>query len=185
MGTRTVGSEENSVVAIFGEHSGAENAIKELKKTGFDIRRFSIVGRDFQSEDNVIGFYTTGDRMAYWGKTGAFWGGLWGLLVGAAFLIIPGIGPVVFAGPVTSWIVGALEGAIFVGGVSVLGAGLVSVGIPRDSVLKYETSVKAGKFLLILHGTATEAERVRDLLNATNAEMVDVHRLPVVPAHVA
>ena len=123
--------------------------------------------------------------MAYWGKTGAFWGGLWGLLVGAAFLIIPGIGPVVFAGPVTSWIVGALEGAIFVGGVRVLGAGLVSVGIPRDSVLKYETSVKAGKFLLILHGTATEAERVRDVLNATNAEMVDVHRLPVVPAHVA
>ena len=123
--------------------------------------------------------------MAYWGKTGAFWGSLWGFLVGAAFLIIPGIGPVVVAGPVASWIVGALEGAIFVGGVSVLGAGLVSVGIPRDSVLKYESSVKAGKFLLILHGTAAEAEKVRDVLNATNAEMVDVHRLPVVPARVA
>jgi hypothetical protein len=86
---------------------------------------------------------------------------------------------------VAGWIVGALEGAIFVGGVSVLGAGLVSVGIPRDSVLKYESSVKAGKFLLILHGTAAEAEKVRDVLNATNAEMVDVHRLPVVPARVA
>jgi hypothetical protein len=185
MSTRTVGPEENSVVAVFGEHSGAENAIKELKKTGFDIKRFSIVGRDLQSEDNVIGFYTTGDRLAYWGQRGAFWGGLWGLLVGAAFLIIPGIGPVVVAGPVASWIVGALEGAIFVGGVSVLGAGLVSVGIPRDSVLKYETSVKAGKFLLILHGTAAEAEKVRDVLNAAHAETVDVHRLPVVPARVA
>jgi hypothetical protein len=185
MNTRTEGSEENSVVAVFGEHCGAENAIRELKKTGFDIKRFSIVGRDFQSEDNVIGFYTTGDRLAYWGQRGAFWGGLWGFLVGAAFLIIPGIGPVVVAGPVAGWIVGALEGAIFVGGVSVLGAGLVSVGIPRDSVLKYESSVKAGKFLLILHGTAAEAEKVRDVLNATNAEMVDVHRLPVVPARVA
>jgi len=92
---------------------------------------------------------------------------------------------VVVAGPVASWIVGALEGAIFVGGVSVLGAGLVSVGIPRDSVLKYESSVKTGKFLLILHGTAAEAERVRDVLNTTQAEMVDVHRLPVVPARVA
>ena len=123
--------------------------------------------------------------MAYWGKTGAFWGGLWGSLVGAAFLIIPGIGPVVVAGPVASWIIGALEGTIFVGGVSVLGAGLVSVGIPRDSVLKYESSVKAGKFLLILHGTAAEAEKVRDVLNTTPAEMVDLHRLPVVPARVA
>ena len=123
--------------------------------------------------------------MAYWGKTGAFWGGLWGLLVGAAFLIIPGIGPVVVAGPVASWIIGALEGAIFVGGVSVLGAGLVSVGIPRDSVLKYESSVKTGKFLLILHGTAAEAEKVRDVLNTTPAEMVELHRLPVVPARVA
>jgi hypothetical protein len=107
------------------------------------------------------------------------------LLVGAAFLIIPGIGPVVVAGPVASWIVGALEGAIFVGGVSVLGAGLVSVGIPRDGVLRYESSVKAGKFLLILHGTASEVERVRSILTATEAEVVDVHRIPAVATRVA
>jgi len=185
MVTGTAGTEENSVVAVFGEHSGAENAIRELKKAGFDIKRFSIVGRDFHTEDNVVGFYTTGDRIKYWGKMGAFWGGLWGLLVGAAFLIIPGVGPVVVAGPVASWIIGALEGAIFVGGVSVLGAALVSVGIPRDRVLKYESSVKAGKFLLISHGTPAEAERVRNVLEATEAEMVDVHRVPTTSARVA
>jgi hypothetical protein len=185
MGIRTAGAEENSVVAIFGEHSGAENAIRELKKTGFDIKRLSIVGMDFHSEDNVVGFYTTGDRMKYWGKMGAFWGGLWGLLVGAAFLIIPGVGPVVLAGPVTGWIIGALEGAIFVGGVSVLGAGLVSVGIPRDKVMKYESSVKAGKFLLISHGTAAEAEKVRSVLDATEAETVDIHQVPPEAARVA
>src|SRR5277367_6645822 len=184
MRSRT-GTEENSVVAVFGEHPGAENAIRALKREGFDIKRFSIVGRDFESEDNVVGFYTTGDRIRYWGKTGAFWGGLWGLLVGAAFLIIPGVGPVLVAGPVASWIIGALEGAIFVGGVSVLGAGLVSVGIPRDSVLRYESSVKAGKFLLILHGTAAEAERVRSILDASEAEVVDVHRIPAVSSRVA
>ena len=185
MATGTANTQENSVVAVFGEHSGAENAIRELKKAGFDIKRFSIVGRDFHTEDNVVGFYTTGDRMKYWGKMGAFWGGLWGLLVGAAFLIIPGVGPVVVAGPVASWIIGALEGAIFVGGVSVLGAALVSVGIPRDRVLKYESSVKAGKFLLISHGTPAEAERVRNVLDATEAEMVDVHRVPPTSARVA
>jgi hypothetical protein len=185
MGIRTASAEEKSLVAIFGEHSGAENAIREVKKSGFDIKRLSIVGRDFQSEDNVVGFYTTGDRMKYWGKLGAFWGGLWSLLVGAAFLIIPGVGPVVAAGPVTGWIIGALEGAIFVGGVSVLGAGLVSVGIPRDKVLKYESAVKAGKFLLISHGTAAEAEKVRDILDATDAEMIDIHQVPPMPARVA
>jgi hypothetical protein len=47
--------------------------------------------------------------MKYWGKMGAFWSGLWGLLAGAAFLIIPGVGPVVAAGPVTGWIIGATE----------------------------------------------------------------------------
>jgi hypothetical protein len=185
MSTKTAGADENSLVAIFGEHSGAENAIRDLKKSGFDIKRLSIVGRDFQSEDNVVGFYTTGDRMKYWGKMGAFWGGLWGLLVGAAFLIIPGVGPVILAGPVTGWIIGALEGAIFVGGVSVLGAGLVSVGIPRDKVLKYESAVKSGKFLLVLHGTTAEAEKVRNVLEATDAEIIEIHQVPSMPARVA
>jgi hypothetical protein len=94
-----------------------------------EVRRFrceklSIIGRDYRSEDHVVGFYNTGDRMKYWGKMGAFWGGLWGMLFGAAFLIIPGIGPVIAAGSVVSWIVGALEGAVVVGGLSALGAGL-------------------------------------------------------------
>jgi hypothetical protein len=185
MSTKTAGADENSVVVIFGEHSGAENAIRDLKKSGFDVKRLSVVGRDFQNEDNVVGFYTTGDRMKYWGKTGTFWGGLWSSLVGAAFLIIPGVGPVVLAGPVTSWTIGALEGAIFVGGVSVLGAALVSVGIPRDKVLKYESAVKSGKFLLIAHGTAAEAGKVRNVLETSEAETIDIHQIPPMPARVA
>ena len=65
--------------------------------------------------------------MKYWGKLGAFWGGLLGLLLGAAFLVIPGIGPVVAAGSVVAWIVGALEGALVVGGLTALGAALYSL----------------------------------------------------------
>jgi hypothetical protein len=59
----------------------------------------------------VVGYYNTGDRMKYWGKTGAFWGGFWGLLFGAAFFALPGLGAVFVAGPVVAWIEGALEGA--------------------------------------------------------------------------
>ena len=116
--------DQNSVVAVYGQHSAAEDAIKPLEGGGFDIKKPAVVGRDYQTEEDVVGFYNTGDRMKYWGKWGAFWGGVWGMLVGAAFLIVPGIGPVVAAGSVVDWIIAALEGAIVVGGVSALGAGL-------------------------------------------------------------
>jgi hypothetical protein len=167
--------EKNSVVAVFGQHSAAEHAIKELKDAKFDIKKLSIIGRDYHTEDNVVGFYSSGDRMKYWGKLGAFWGGIWGLLVGAAVLFIPGVGPIVAAGSVVTWIAAALEGALVVGGLSALGAGLYSLGVPRDSILKYETSVKAGKFILIAHGTADEVEKARGILQTAGAEQVNLH----------
>ena len=166
----------SSVVAIYSEHSAAENAIKELKNSGFDVKKLSIVGRDFRTEDHVVGFYNTGDRMKYWGSLGAFWGGLWGLLFGAAFFFIPGVGPVVAAGSIVSWIIAALEGAVVFGGLSAIGAGLISFGIPKDSVVKYETAIKAGKFMLIAHGTADEVEKARAILQTSGAEQVNVHQ---------
>ena len=174
--------DQNSVVAVFSQHSAAENAIKELKGGGFDIKKLAVVGRDYQTESDVVGFYNTGDRMKYWGKWGAFWGGLWGLLIGAAFLIIPGVGPVVAAGSIVSWIVAALEGAVVVGGLSALGAGLYSLGVPKNSVLKYETSIKAGKFVLIAHGTAQEVAKARDMLNTSGAEQIDSYEPATEPA---
>jgi hypothetical protein len=165
--------DQNSVVAVYSQHSAAEDAIEQLKGGGFDIKKLAVVGRDYQTEEDVVGFYNTGDRMKYWGKWGAFWGGLWGMLVGAAFLIVPGVGPVVAAGSVVDWIIAALEGAIVVGGVSALGAGLFSLGIPKNSVVKYETSIKAGKFVLVAHGTAEEVAKARDMLKTSGAEQID------------
>ncbi len=165
----------NAAVAIYPNHEGAEAAIKELQKSGFDLKKLSIVGKEYHTEEHVVGYYTAGDRMKYWGKIGAFWGGLWGLLVGAAFFAIPGIGPVLIAGPLVSWIVGALEGAVVVGGVSALGAGLYSIGIPKDSILKYETAIKANNFVLIAHGTAEEVARAKDILQTTQPSQLDVH----------
>jgi hypothetical protein len=170
-----IDSKESSVVAVYPQHTDAENAINLLKKGNFDIKKLAIVGRGYHTEDQVVGFYTTGDRMKHWGKNGAFWGGLWGMLVGSAFFLIPGVGPVVVAGSAVAWIVAALEGAVVVGGLSALGAGLFSIGIPKDSAVKYESSVKAGKFLLLAHGTAEEAEAARRILANTSAEEVNVH----------
>ncbi len=127
------------------------------------------------AHEQVVGYYNTGDRMKYWGKMGAFWGGIWGWLFGAAFFMIPGIGPILIAGPLVAWIVGALEGAVLIGGLSALGAGLYSIGIPKDSVVKYETALKSDKFLLMAHGTADEVAKARDIMQATHPVEVTTH----------
>jgi hypothetical protein len=175
-------SEQNSVVAIFGTHTGAEEAVKELQRGGIDMRSLSIIGKDYHTDENVVGYYNTGDRMKYWGKMGAFWGGFWGLLFGSAFFAIPGLGPVLVAGPLVAWIVGALEGAVVVGGLSAAGAGLFSIGIPKDSVLQYETALKTDKFLVLVHGSAQDVEKAREILETTQSENVTTHAVEAVGA---
>ena len=154
----------NSVVATYETHEQAEQAIKELQKDGTDMKSLSIAGKNTHTDEQVVGYYNTGDRVKFWGKEGAFWGGIWGLLFGSAAFAIPGIGPILAAGPLVAWIVAGLEGAIVVGGVSALGAGLMSIGIPKDSVIKYETSLATDKYLLIVHGTPTEVERAKNVI---------------------
>src|SRR5580700_6439382 len=147
-------STQNSVVAIYPTRTEADAAVKELQRGGVDMRKLSIVGKGYHTDEHAVGYYNTGDRMKYWGKVGAFWGGFWGLLFGSAFFMIPGLGPILAAGPVVAWIVGALEGAAVVGGFSALGAGLYSMGVPKDSIVKYEAAIKTDQFLLIAQGTA-------------------------------
>jgi hypothetical protein len=168
-------SETNSVVAIYETHSQAEEAVKELQRAGFDMKKMSIVGKDYHTDEHVVGYYNAGDRMKYWGKQGAFWGGVWGMLFGAAFFAIPGIGPILVAGPLVAWIIGALEGAVVVGGLSAVGAGLYSIGIPKDSVVKYEAALKSDRFLVLAHGTAAEVAKARDIMHTTRSVGVEMH----------
>jgi uncharacterized membrane protein len=168
-------SKTNAVVAVFQSHDQAEEAIRDLQKDGFDMKQLSIVGKDYHTDEHVVGYYTAGDRMAYWGTQGAFWGGFWGLLFGSAFFWVPGIGPLLVAGPLVGWIVGALESAAVVGGISALGGALASIGIPNDSIVQYETEVKNGRLLLLVHGTPDEVERAKDLLDQTPAKTTTVH----------
>ena len=81
----------------------------------------------------------------------------------------------VVAGPLVSWILGVLEGAVVIGGVSAIGAGLYSIGIPKDSVVKYETALKADNFVLVVHGTDNEVARARDILQTTTPSELNLH----------
>ena len=83
-------SKKSAVVALYDTHEEAERAVRELQRSGFDMKKLSIVGRDYQTEEDVVGYYTAGDRMKAWGKTGAFWGGLWGCCSGRRSSSYPG-----------------------------------------------------------------------------------------------
>jgi hypothetical protein len=107
--------------------------------------------------------------------TGAFWGGFWGLFLGGLFLTVPAVGHVVVLGYLATVAITAIENAVVVGGLSALGAALYSMGIPKDSVIQYETAVKADSFLVMAQGTAEEIARAKTILSTASPSRLDVH----------
>ena len=168
-------TDKNSCIAVYDTHQEAQEAVKTLSKAGFGMHKLSIVGRGYHPEDEIIGYYDVGDRVKFWGLQGAFWGAILGLLGGAGLFWIPAFGPLMVAGPISSAIVGAVEGMAVVGGMSALGAALYSIGVPRKSVLKYETQIKANKFLLIVHGSRDEVEHAAEILGTNPNCEVQTH----------
>ncbi|TLU74512.1 general stress protein [Lichenicoccus roseus] len=182
---------EGTAVATFVDHAAAEAAIKRLTEGGFDMKHLSVIGKGYHTEEKVVGFYTTADRVKFWGSRGAFWGGLWGLFFGGLFMTIPVVGHVVVLGYLAATAVSAVEGAAFTGGLGAIGAALFSSGIPKDSVLQYEAAIKADEFLVSARGTAAEVAHARDILQLGNPSMLSVHdhaeaapaRAPLLQSH--
>ena len=172
-------SDTNTAVAVFDSHESAEVAIRNLQKSGFDMQRLSIVRQEVHTEEHAVGYYNTGERMASWGHRGAFWGAIWGTLFGSAFFVLPGLGPVLMAGPLVAVVVSALEGAAVMGGISALGGALASIGIPVNSIMEYEEELKAGNFLLIVHGTQEEVERAQHQMDVTTSTIATLRDVPV------
>ena len=168
-------AQTSAAVAVFATHDQADEAIRSLQKAGFDMRKLSIVGKDFRTEEHALGYYNTGDRVRFWGKTGAFWGSLVGILFSSAFLLIPVVGHIIVLGPLVSSIVGGLEGAAIGGGTSALFAALVGLGIPKDTVVQYENEVKAGKFLVLAQGTPDEVVRAKETLALAKPATIAQH----------
>ncbi|HLY56299.1 MAG TPA: general stress protein [Stellaceae bacterium] len=164
----------DSIVAVFADHEAAETAVKTLTAAGFEMKNLSVVGKGYHTEEKVVGFYSAGDRIKFWGTRGAFWGGFWGLFLGGLFMTVPLVGHVIVLGYLAAIVVGAAENAVIVGGLSALGAALYSIGIPKDSVLHYETAVKADGFLVMARGTAQEIARAQAILRTVEPSRLDV-----------
>lgn len=174
-------SDKHDVLNIFPSHVEAEAAVLELQKAGFDMQKISIIGKDYQTTEHVRGFFTWKDtakagagEAGYWGT---FFGGLFGVLTGVGLLFIPGVGPVVVAGHAAGVLAGWIEGMI-IGGVGAAVAGglvgaLVGLDIPKEQALKYETEIKAGKFMVIVSGTDEEMDRAKQILQNTSHEVAE------------
>jgi hypothetical protein len=172
------------VIAVFDDHRQADAAVRKLIEGGFDMKNFSVVGKGYHTEEKIVGLYTVGDRMKMWGKYGAFWGGLWGLLMGGVFLTIPALGPIVVLGHLAAVIVSAVEGAVVVGSLSALGATLVKVGLPKESVIHYEAAIRADGFIVMAHGTPDDMARAKAVLATHQPTRLDSHER-VTPAEAA
>lgn len=162
-------------VAVYDSHEKAEAAVRELARAGFDMKSISIVGKDYHTEDQVVGYFNAGDRAKFFGKLGAFWGGLAGILFGSALMFVPIVGHIVVLGPLAATIAGGVQGAVLGGGLSALVGALTAIGVPKDSVLRYETELKADRFLVIVHAGAGDIRRAHELLASSGSSNVQVH----------
>ncbi len=167
----------DTIVAIFADHGAAEIAIKKLTAAGFEMKTLSVVGKGYHTEEKVVGFYTAGDRIKFWGIRGAFWGGFWGLFFGGLFLTVPVVGHVIVLGYLATMAISAIESAVMVGGLSALGAVLYSIGLPKESVIQYEAALKADSFLVMAHGSAEEILRAKAILRTVDPSQLDVHTI--------
>jgi hypothetical protein len=167
--------DEHSVVGVYKSLDEAEQAVRALASGGFPIQKVSIIAKDLRDSRRVHGYVTACDAARSSATTGAWVGGIFGLLVGAAFLWVPGVGPLVVAGSLASMLMGGIEGAV--AGAAVMGVlgWLTALGISKEKILKYEEAVKAGKFLVIAHAPEADVKKARDILAGSKPDQVEVH----------
>jgi len=154
--------------------------VKVLIDKNFQMDLISVLGRIHGLGDDTLGIYhlNPGERMKTWGKQGAFWGGIWGLLAGAAgFFIIPGLGAIAAAGYIVEGIVGgALAGGGAMAGaaaLSQLGVAFHRAGIPEAEVLYLHKAIEEGRYVVMLRGAESEVSQWRDVLQSGNPLRID------------
>ncbi|MBS0294054.1 MAG: DUF1269 domain-containing protein [Proteobacteria bacterium] len=165
------------VMSLFATHGAADGAVRKLDAGGVPLASISVVGRNYHSEEQPVGYFNAGERAWFYGKLGAFWGGLAGLLLGSGFFFVPVIGPMVVLGPMTSVIVGGIEGAVLAGGASALVGALTGLGVPRNSVLRYDSATRADQFLVTVHAQEQDVQRIQQLLAEAGGSDIETHAL--------
>jgi hypothetical protein len=174
--------DQRLLTGIFNEEKQAEQTVNKLIKEDFPMDYISIMGKAQHSGDDPIGIYyqSTGERVRSWGSLGAIWGGILGLLTGAAGLFfVPGLGAVMAAGPIVQALVGGAAGTAVGGGVmsaaatvSHLITALRRMGVSEDKLEHVQEAVKEGKYIVMLRIGTEQEERWSKVLREAGASEV-------------
>jgi hypothetical protein len=162
---------QQAVIAVFADFDAAHRAVERLVEAGLRPDQISVVGRDLQSELRLNGYVTTSDIAGPSAATGAWVGGLFGLLAGSALLFVPSAGPIIVLGPLAAAAVGAGQGALLGGVVG----GILGHFVARRHLPKYEQLVRAGSYLVVVHGTDEEVDQARQTFTAAGSTDVQRH----------
>jgi hypothetical protein len=162
-----------AVVGVFRSEERAREAINELKRQGFDEREISLIARDNKHggrQEGAGGGENQGLTMSEQNVgdgalTGGAIGGIAGLLAGAGALLIPGVGPIVAAGPLAAFLTGIVGGGLV--------GSLVDFGIPEERGRHFEERVKQGDILVTLKAGEDETPKVSSVLKRFGAEDVE------------
>lgn len=165
-------NQEKAAVTVLKSPLETEKVIKKLQFSGFDMKKLSIVSKDYLTEEQAYSYYIEDNCKTFWGNQETFWEPLWGVFFGSAFFLLPGLGPLVIAGPLVSPILGALEETTKTKELSPLGVGLNRFGISNDRIKKYETAIKREHILMIVHGRAQDIRKGVDTLHTLGHDVV-------------
>lgn len=167
-----------TVIAVFKSRDNADSAVDELEKAGFDAKDISIIMKDEEGRTVETNGNPVVDGTVSGATTGAVLGGLAGLLIGIGAIAIPGIGGLLIGGPLAAalgatgaaatTVSGAVTGALAGG---LVGA-LVSLGIPEEEAVEYETRIKEGAILIAVPVSDENDAKVRGILEANDADKV-------------
>lgn len=165
--------ESKKVIGVFHSEKEAISAINSLFDQGYHTDDISIIAKERKDRnliENETG--TKADEGAATGMaTGGIIGGVGGLLAGLGALAIPGIGPIVAAGPIAAAIGGATIGAGAGGLVGVL----IGMGIPEEQAKKYEGYVQQGEILVLVDADAERRQRIYDSFRSNNTKNSDLY----------
>jgi uncharacterized membrane protein len=159
-----------TVIASFSQRDSAERAINDLRGKGFE-RDISILAKDEKGgkgdADKYSARFTGGDPVTDGVGTGGVVGGLLGLAAGAGALAIPGIGPLVAAGPIAGILSGAATGGI--------AGGLADYGIPKEKSRFFEEKIKQGDVLVMVRCDDNKAQEASGVLTRYGGRDVEIH----------
>jgi len=171
---------KTQVFGIAKSRSQAEQIIERLQQGGFPTSEISILVPDKEGKHEIGPVKATKapEGATTGAATGGVTGGVIGLLAGIGALAIPGVGPLIAAGPIMA----ALSGAALGGATGGIVGGLIGLGIPEIEAKRYEERLKAGNYLVAVHTSDDEQEdRAEEIFEEAGAEDITTSSMSSVP----